>query len=650
MTFVYKELLQPISVGRMRLRSRICMPPMFTKYASTTGEVTDRLIAYHAERAKGGAALIVVENTCIDWALGRAEDNPVTIHHNRFRPRLHDLVEAVHRHGAKMVTQLHHAGRQNMSANIDGNPPPAPSAVQSTEGGDMPRAMTEEDIEEAIQNYVDGARRTKEAGFDGVELHGAHGYLIAEFISPRTNIRTDRWGGSFENRCRFAVEIVRRVRAEIGPDFPFLFRFSADEFLPDGLQLEEGVRYARVLENEGVDCLDVSGANYESAPTQATMPGVPPGTYVPLAAAVKAEFSIPVIAVNSLGSDLAAANDAIKNGHADLVHMGRGHLAEPAIANKLRENRANEIRPCIRCNECLGALVNGRSVSCVINAELGHEYQKVVQPASRTQRIVVVGGGPAGLEYAVVAARRGHTVTLIEKDDRIGGQLKIASIPAHKKPELSRLVSYYEGLLKKLGVDVRLGAAATVEDLVQIDPDLVVLAVGSKPLRLSVPGGERAKTAVDVLLSDASDLGDNVCIVGGDGVGLDIALFLREKGRNVTVAEMRDDIGSDLNYHLQWHMKDLMQEHGVDVRTGCEVVGVSDNGVSAIVDGDRVEIAFDDVVAAVGFEPVDTQDLEQAVRDSGIQVQMLGTCVEPGRLYDAIHGGFWAAVESTGCL
>jgi pyruvate/2-oxoglutarate dehydrogenase complex dihydrolipoamide dehydrogenase (E3) component len=239
-------------------------------------------------------------------------------------------------------------------------------------------------------------------------------------------------------------------------------------------------------------------------------------------------------------------------------------------------------------------------------------------------------------------------VTLIEKEDRVGGQLNIASIPAHKNPEFGGHVSYYEGLLRKLGVDVRLGAAATVEDVVEIEPDLVVLAVGSKPLPLSVPGGERAKTAVDVLLSDAADLGDNVCIVGGDGVGLDTALFLREKGKQVTVAEMREEIGSDLNYHLQWHMRDLVQEHGVDVRTGYEVVAVSENGVTAIVDGERVEINCEEAVAAVGFESVDTQDLEQAIRDRGFEAQTLGTCVEPGRLYDAVHAGFWAAVDGAG--
>ena len=644
---LYSELFEPISIGRMRLRNRICMPPMYTKYASESGEVTDRLIRYLVERAKGGVALIVLENTCIDWAFGRADGNPVTIHHDRFRPRLHDLVEAIHRHGAKIVTQLHHAGRQNLRSNVEGNQaPPAPSAVVSVLGGDMPRAMTEEDIEATIRNFADGARRTKECGFDGVELHGAHGYLLAEFISPATNLRTDRWGGSFENRCRFAVEVVRRVRAEVGEDYPILFRFSADEQKPEALQLEEGVRYARVLQNEGVDCMDVSGGYYDSMTSQFSMHGVPAGAFVPLAEAVKSAVDVPVIAVNSLGWDPALANEVIKQGKADLVHMGRALLADPEIPHKLMENRVDEIRPCIRCNECLGALFRGWSVHCITNPELGLEYRDLLRPASPTKRIAVIGGGPAGLEYALIASMRGHRVTLFEKADRVGGQLNIAAIPAHKRPEFSRLVSYYQVLLKKLGVDVRLGVETSIDDVSRIDPDVVVLATGSEPRLLRVPGGERAVSALDVLVNDARDMGRDVCIVGGEGIALDTALFLREKGKNVTIVKIREEIGMDLNFVLQWHMRTLIEDAGVQVRTGHRVVSVSDGGVTAQVDGETTEIECDDVVAAVGFEPVDTCDFQEALRDRGLRVQTIGTCSEAGCLYDAIQAGFWAALEA----
>ena len=644
----YKELFQPISIGTMTLRNRIVMPPMHTKYASESGEATERIIEYLVARSRGGVGLIVLENTCVDWIVGRAAGNPVTIHDDLFRTCLSDLVLAVQRHGAKIVTQPHHAGRQNMSSNTVGNLQPlAPSVVQSEVGGDVPRAMTEEDIELVIQQFVDAARRTKECGFDGVELHGAHGYILTEFISPHTNLRTDKWGGSFDNRCRFPVEVVRRVRAEVGPDYPILYRYSVEERRPKGggLELEEGVKFGKVLENEGVDCLDVSAGTYESMPWIFTMQGTPPGALVPLAAAVKAEVSIPVIAVSSLGWDPALANDVIKSGQADMVQMGRSLLADAEIPNKIEEGRPYEIRRCIRCNECIGSLFKGWRLYCVINPELGYEYKKLVQPAAEPKRIVVVGAGPSGLEYAVTAARRGHNVTVLEQSDRIGGQVNIAAVPVYKHEELTSLISYYEAMLNKYGVDVRFGVTGSAETMAEFDPDIVVLAVGSDPVELPVSGGDGARLGTDVLLSDAEGLGDNVCIVGGNGVGLDVAMFLKEKGKDVTVVEMLDDVGSELAFPLQWQLKDLIAERGIDVLTGHKVVSISGNTVKVKENGATKDLKFDDVVCAVGFACVDTSALEKSMCDAGYAVERVGSCVKPGHLYDAIHGAFWAALE-----
>ena len=644
----YSELFQPISIGTMSVRNRIVMPPMHTKFASESGEATDRIIQYMVERARGGVGLIILENTCIDWELGRAAGNPITIHDDLFRTCLSDLTQAVHRHGAKIVTQLHHAGRQNLRSNTVGNQQPiAPSVVQSEVGGDLPREMTEEDIEKAIQQFVDAARRTKEAGFDGVELHGAHGYLLTEFLSPHTNRRTDKWGGSFENRCRFPVEVVRRVRKEVGPDYPLLYRYSCEERRPQGggLELEEGVKFAKVLENEGVDCLDVSAGIYESMPWIFTMQGTPPGALVPLAAAVKAEVKVPVIAVSSLGWDPDLANEVIKSGQADMVSMGRSLLADPEIPNKIRENRPYEIRRCIRCNECIGFLFKGWRLACIVNPELGHEYKNLVQPAARPKRIVVVGGGPAGLEYAITAARRGHRVTVLEKSDRVGGQLNIAAVPAYKHEELSHLVQYFEAMLKRWGVDLQLGVEGTAETITQYHPELVVLAIGSEPASLSFPGADRIKLATDVLVNGAAGLGNHVCVVGGSGVGLDVAMFLWEKGKKVTVLEQLDDIGTELAFPLQWQLKNLLEEREVEVLTGHEVVGVSDKGVKAKVNGTTKEIACDDIVAAVGFACLDTSGLETALSQVGIPVKRVGSCIEPGRIDAAVHGAFWAALE-----
>ena len=646
MSTSYEELFNPIFIGKLRIRNRFVMAPMHTRYASESGAVTDQMVAYHVARAEGGVGLIILENTCVSWELGRAPGNPVAIHEEVFKTGLSTLVTAVHRHGVKMVTQLQHTGRQNLRGNTTGGQPPiAPSAVQSKVGGDMPRAMTGEDIEKAIQQFVDGARRSKEAGFDGVEIHGAHGYLPNQFFSPLTNHRLDKWGGSFENRCRFIVEIIRRLRAEVGPDFPLLYRFSADEKVQGGYGLEEGVRLAKVLEREGVNALDVSAGIYESMPWVFLCQGTPAGALLPLAAAVRAEVKIPVIAVGGLGWDPVLANEAIRNGRADMVSLGRSLLCDPDLPNKIREDKIHQIRRCIRCNDCVGFIFPGKALACILNPELGNEYKELVRPSSRPERIVVVGAGAAGLEYALTAARRGHRVTVLEQADRIGGQIHVAAKPAHKKEELHHLVSYFEAMIKKWGIDVRLGVAATPDTVSEFDPDRVILAVGSKPKKISVPGGQLAKSAVEVLQNEAGGLGKRIGIIGGDGVGIDTALYLQEKGREVILLEMRPDIGMSLNFPIAWQFKEMLAKGGAKVLTRHEVVAIDEEGITAKTEGATVKIRCDDVVAAVGFDTVPTGDLEEALRKKGFEVAAAGTCVKPGRLYDAIHSGFFAALK-----
>jgi NADPH-dependent 2,4-dienoyl-CoA reductase/sulfur reductase-like enzyme len=280
-----------------------------------------------------------------------------------------------------------------------------------------------------------------------------------------------------------------------------------------------------------------------------------------------------------------------------------------------------------------------------LNPELGNEYKELVRPAFHPQRIVVVGAGAAGLEYALTATRRGHRVTVLEQADRIGGQIHIAAKPAHKKEELHRLLGYFEAMIKKWGIDIRLEVAATPENIWEFDPDRVILAVGSKPKKIPVPGGERAKSAVDVLQSEAGGLGKRVCIVGGDGVGIDTALYLKEMGRDATLLEMRPDIGMSLNFPIAWQFKEMLAKSGVKVLTRHEVVAIDGEGVTAKTDGAIVKIGCDNVVAAIGFDPVPTRDLEQALRNKGFVVKAIGTCLEPGGMHEAIHGGFFAALK-----
>ncbi len=638
-------LFQPITIRNLKIRNRVGMAPMHTKYASESGEVTDKLIEYFVERARGGVGLIVVENTCVDWKLGKGDGNPVTIHDDRFRPRLNALVKAVHRYGAKIIPELHHVGRQTYRSNLEGRTPVSASAVQSEVGGDMPREITEREIVATIQDFRDAARRSKEVGFDGVELHGAHGYLFNSFISPRTNKRTDAWGGPFENRCRFAVDVVRAVRDEVGPDFPIFFRMSAAESTPGGLKLEEGVRYARVLEQAGVDCLDVSHGSYESI-RHFPMQGDPLDQLVDLAYAVKQAVTVPVIAVGSLGIDPQVAERVIAEGKADMVHFGRELLAEPHLVNKIRSGKLAEARTCIRCNECTGSIDKGHFLACAVNPELGFEYKKALGAARGGKRVVVIGAGPAGLEYAVTAAQTGNSVTLMDKRNHIGGLASVCSMSEYKNREICRLIQYYDTLIRKYGVDLQLGVEATADLAMSYSPDKVVLALGSTPASLPITGGERARVAIDSLMDGGAGLGSSVCIIGGSGVGLDVAIFLSRKGKRTSILEMGDIAGRELSGHLRWHLLEMAAECGVEILTGHTVREITESAVLAEHRGQRVTVPCDDVLSAVGFQRLDTSAFEESLAACGVETEVLGEMVGAGHFMDAIQAGFWQAVEA----
>jgi 2,4-dienoyl-CoA reductase-like NADH-dependent reductase (Old Yellow Enzyme family)/thioredoxin reductase len=640
-------LYEPFQIRKMKLKNRIVMAPMHTKMASESGEVTDRMIAYLVERARGDVGLIVLENTCIDWLYGRAYGNPVSIHDDLCRSGLSNVALAVHRYGAKIVTQLHHTGRQNTRANIDGRlAPVAPSAVKSHIGGDMPRPLEEHEIEGIIQQYADAARRTKDAGFDGVELHGAHGYILTQFFSPYTNRREDKWGGSLKNRARFPVEVVRRIRAEVGPDFPILYRLSAEERVPGGTTLEDSLKLVQMLEEAGVDCFDVTAGIYDSIEWIYTLQGVAPGALIPLAAAVKGVTTKPVIGVSRLGWDLGFAAQVVKENKVDLVAIGRSLLADPHLAKKFHEGRTKEIRRCIACNECVAMENKGWQIHCIINPMLGNEYLDPVKPARTSKKVVVIGGGPAGMECALVAAQRGHEVALIEKSSRLGGQLLAASTPAYKRQEFEALIEYYGFMLSKLRVKVILNTEIKNKLPDDQRADVVVLALGAVPHSGKFEKNGKVVSAFDVLMSRGKGVGKNVAVIGASGVGIDVALFLMEKeGRKVTVVEMLDEVGGDVNEFLKRHTLGMAEQKGITFLTNSEVVDVESGKVYIKTLLGNKTLKCDTVVSATGFSSREAHPLKEALAKKGAQVFVIGSAVEPGKIFDATQAGFWTAIE-----
>lgn len=641
-------LLSRGHIGQLWLKNRVVMAPINTNLADA-GMVSERLIAYLQARARGGVGLIIVEASTVEWPRGKAGTSPPRLDDWVNVPRLHELVDALHSDGAKVAIQLHHTGRQQSVFISEGEEPVAPSAVPcAATGGDMPRALGTDEVYDYVGRYVLAAQRAKCAGFDAVEIHGAHGYLVGQFLSPYSNRRDDEWGGDQHGRLRFATEIVKGVKAACGTDFPVMFRVSGDEYVPGGLSPDDTKDIAAALEVAGVDALHVSAGIYESDPSWFArifpVGEMPEGCNVELAARIKSAVSVPVIAVGKLGDPLVA-DRVLSEGHADFVALGRPLLADPDWVRKAAAGRPEQIRPCLYCNECYGAISRFWPVRCQVNPALGREREAeaAMRPAPGPGHVVVVGGGPGGLEAARVAAARGHRVTLIERSHVLGGKLRPAAVPAFKK-DFAELAGWLEREVIEAQVAIDLGTQGSADTVLALAPDAVILAPGAQrglppSLEASDP---RVMTAEDAL-AGIRPVGDHVLVVGGGGVGCETGWHLAAAGKHVTIVEQLGTLAGDLNLVHHLYVLAKLRELGVRMIPEATVTAVA-GGTVTVETGRRSEkVEADAIVVATGDSA--NNALERSLEGRVPTLEVVGDALGPAKVEDAIHGAFWAAVR-----
>lgn len=637
----YPHLFSEGRIGRLRLRNRIISSPMEKNLANPDGSVTQRYLDNIRERARGGAALICPETLYID-VRGKGNLFQLGIHDDAMIPGLKRLCDIVHAEGAAAVAEISHAGRQALYK-ATGLQPVAPSPVPFTgfRRGEMPLGLSVAESKDIIRSFSEAAVRAKMAGFDAVMLHGAHGYLIHQFFSPRSNQRKDEYGGSLENRIRFPLEVVAAVREALGDDFPLLYRLSAKEGDEGGLTLEDLLSLCQALEEAGIQHIDVSAGTYESAALITPSMEAPIAPYADVAAEIRQRVGITVSVVGRI-MDADTAEQILRSGQADFVTMGRALHADPFLPQKTREGRTEEIRPCVGCLKCNDLLGAGLPVLCMVNSHAGQEAETSILRASFAKRVLVVGGGPAGLEAARVAALRGHSVTLFEMSGELGGQVPYAA-KAPGRADLILLVHSLVAEIQRLGVEIRLWTRADVDEIRRNAPDEIILATGALSGSLPIPGGE------SIALLDPLDAMAN----GWDGIGLALVLGggmrgccvagrLAELGGKVLVVEPGETLIGDLGLRARFPMvQKLTSRHNVKtfINTSLERLE-GDKAFLRERDGKSSEVNHIRFVVPAWIMNPQTDLLTSLIDEMpNLRVHTAGDCRQPRGIFEAIQEG-----------
>lgn len=692
-------LASSASIGKLQLKNKIVMAPMGSNFAGEDGHTTEQLESYYEERAKGGVGLIILETSAITWPAGASMPYMIGFSKDEFVSDLKSLTQRVHQHGAKIAAQLNHSGKIAQEDTIAGRPIPVPSIPKSQPSdmfglltqdeimnfikaggpdGKGPRyhEMTIDEIKEEIKNFAKAAKRAKMANFDAVEVHAGHGYLISSFLSPAVNKRTDEYGGTTEKRAQFLVEVIEAIKREVSDDFPVLVRLDANEYrIEGGITPKDFLITSILAERAGADALDVSSYGNTSkgiAFTEAPLVHEP-GGFLKFARMAKEKVSIPIIAVGRI--ELDVAENGLKNNDFDFVAMGRKLLADPGLPNKISSGQEHLIRPCIYCYVCVSQIFINKPMMCAVNSQLGNEHrnEKIIYSTARQKNILVVGAGPSGMEAARLLAMQGHHVEVWEKDKDLGGTARIATLAYEPN---GQLISYLDNSLKELGVKIKRGTLATIENIQSFQADHVLMAVGANRDAPSIPGkdldhvfdGEQLRgllfgsnlsaikklsifhqiilkigrasqlvrnvKALTILSKIWMPISKNIIIIGGDLVGLELAEFLIERGRKVTVLEPSTSLGPNLSIVRRSRVVHLLKENGATLLTNATVNEISKEGVLYEL-GEEAHLAkADQVIIAMGANS--NLELTNALRDKNIAVTPIGDCTSVGYIHGAI--------------
>lgn len=667
----FKNLCEPIAIGDMVIKNRMAMPAMAVRTAAN-GFVTDRTKFHFRERAKGGVGLIIVGIAAVDYRKGRLFDEQLSIDDDRFIPGLSDLVEIIHNHGAKAALQLHHGGNVASSA-VTGLQPVAPSPI-ARPGHELPRELTCAEIADIITRFAEGANRARQAGFDAVELNACHRYIIQNFLSSAWNKRKDGYGGDLKSRARFLLEIIGEIKEVVGKNYPLLVRLNGKEYsVKGGTTLEEAKEVSLLSQTAGVDALHISAFPatypYPRSVVPPTLPIFRPGCYAHLAAGVKGAVRIPVIAVGRISPEFGER--ILRKGKADLIAFGRGLIADPELPNKVIRGSADDIRRCLGCNECYGSDPIKHAKHCTVNAAaFMQDKEPVIRPAQKAKKVLIVGGGPAGMEAARVAAQRGHEVMLCEKGKRLGGQLLLATMIRN---EYGDLTQYLSTQIRKLGVKITLGKRVTADFVEEIKPDTIIFATGVTSHKPEIPGIESKNiisadkirerkilwylgstltrtplgySLIKWLLKSSLIFGKKVVVMGAGLAGCELADFLMERGKRVSIVTEQESMADGLGTMpvLKQYFLEKLSASGCTMLSGAKYERITKEGLVIITkEGQSRTLEADKIIYVAGVKQ-NTEPFAFFEKKLG-EVDMAGDCVEPRGIMEAIHDGYRSGNE-----